>query len=336
VVTQPDEQVYGAWMPEGGLVEVPGHLVELLRYQVVSYGSYMPPHLSGFWPAGLALWLAIAALATAGAVRLWRRHPDLVFTCAASVAAILLWPWWQDRFVLTVLPFLGLLAGSVVERWQGTNPGRRRGVALVLGALALIVGIQQLEIRRTAYSEAGGRAAEVEVPPVTAHLPNNSRYLLAANEWVRENASPDATLLAPHPAGIWLATGRRVINATPALPDVGPSVWDEPGRFLAERLVHDRPDLVVLGNVVHDIAVDISVVQQTCPEALEFLGLTDRYARVAFYRVRYEDPCLQERVLEPVRGAGEVGPERPTSPDPPPGENAAGRELHSGEREVSG
>jgi hypothetical protein len=303
--TQPDEQTYGSWTPEGGLWEVPGMLFELMVYQVRSYGTYMPSHLSGFWPAGLMLWLAVGALAAVGGVRLWRRHPDLVFACAASVAVILLWPWWQDRFVLTILPFVGLLAGSEVERWQTGIAVRKRGVAVLLAVLALGVGFKQVGIRTAPAAESVPQVPGEGERPVASHpahyLPNNSRYLLAANLWIQQNTAPDATLVAPHPVGIWLSTGRRVVNSTPALPDVGPSIWDEPGRFLAERLVRDRPDLVVLANLVYDIAVDISVLQQTCPEALEFLGLTDRYARVAFYRVRYDDPCLQERVLEPTR-----------------------------------
>lgn len=324
VGTQPDEQVYGSFMPEGGMTDVPGHLLEVIGYTVQTYGSYMPFHVSGSWALGAALLLGVMALAMMGGVRLWRQHPDIVFTCGASVAVVLLWPWAQDRFALTLLPFLGLLAAVEVDQWQGAGPGRQRGALAVLALVVVVISVQQVDIRRTAYGEVGTPSSEEERPPLLAHLPRNSRYLLAASEWVREHTAPEATLLAPHGAGIWLATGRRIINATPALPQVGPVVWDEPGRFLAERLVHDRPDLVLLGSLQQHIAGDISTLQRTCPEALEFLGASERYARVAFYRVRYDDPCLEELVLGPTRATFSGARANPTSDIAPPGDAPAG------------
>jgi hypothetical protein len=144
--------------------------------------------------------------------------------------------------------------------------------------------------------------AEIEIQFHPAHyLQSSTRYVLAASAWALENTRPEETFLAPQPSGIWLHTGRQVVNSTPALPHVGPSIWHEPGRFLAERLVEDRPDFVVLASLYYDITRDIAWLQQTCGEALEHLGATERFGRVVFFRVRYDDPCLEDRVLAPTR-----------------------------------
>lgn len=298
VGTQPDEEAYIGWMPEGGVAEVPGLLVELISYQLASYGTFMPAHLTGFRPLGILVWIVLFGLVLKGALRLWRRHPDLALGCAASLAIILLWPWSQDRFLLTILPFLGLLAGSEVERWQRSGAMTRRGVGTALCLLALVVGARQFEIRAVPAAELG----EMQLAFHPAHfLESTTRYTLAASSWVLENTDPHETLLAPQPSGIWLHTDRKVISSSPALPHVGPSIWHEPGRFLAERLVEDRPDFVVLAGLLYDITRDIAKVQEICPQALEHLGASDRFGAVILFRVRYDDPCLQDQVLEPTR-----------------------------------
>lgn len=297
VGTQPDEEGYVAWMPEGGVAELPQVIGDLIAYQLDAYTTYMPEHLSGLRLPGLLFWIAFTVLAVVAAGRLWRRHPDLVLGCGGTAAIILLWPWAQDRFALTLLPFLGLLVGSQVERWT-RPPGRGRLIAACLAVLALAIALRQVQIR--GVSE--GELAEMEVQFHPAHyLRSGTRYVLGASSWILENTDPEATLLAPQPMGIWLHTGRKVVNSNPALPHVGSSIWNEPGRFIAERLVEDRPDLVVLSGLVHDITRDIATVQQACPAALRHLGASERFARVVFYEVRYEDPCLEERFLEPAR-----------------------------------
>ncbi|MDT8368847.1 MAG: hypothetical protein RQ745_06540 [Longimicrobiales bacterium] len=299
VGTQPDEGAYVAWVPVGAPGEVFRFLVDLFDSQLRMYGTYMPPHLSGSWAVGMALWLAFLGLVFAGIVRSRREHPDLVLTALCSASVIFLWPWWQDRFVLAMLPFLGLLAGTEVERWARRCPptARRAGYA----ALAVIVGLvlmRQVEIRRTANAGEDGR--EFFFHP-TYYLQANTAYLIAASRWMEANTPPDADLLAPHPVGVWLYTGRRVVNATPAVPDVGPTVWDVPGRFLARRVAEDEPDLLAIWALNEAIARDVSVVQQRCPDALEYLGFTSEYTQVAFYRIHAGDRCLDDSFLQPAR-----------------------------------
>jgi hypothetical protein len=298
VGTQPDEEAYGSWMPDAGITELPARALELGWYQLASYGVYLPDHLTAFRPLGLLLWAAFFGLVLAGALRLLRSHPDLVLACGASLATVVLWPWAQDRFVLTILPFLALLAGNEVERWVRGKPSMGRGVVVGLILLGLLIGARQFQLRNVPDDQLA--AMDLQFHPAH-YLPSTTRYVLSASYWVLQHTEPETTLLAPQPIGIWLHTGRRVVNAAPALPHVGPVIWHEPGRFLAERLVEDRPDLVVMGSLLHDITRDIATLQGTCPEALEHLGATDRSARVVFFRVRYEDPCLQERVLAPTR-----------------------------------
>ena len=299
VGTQPDEGAYVSWTPSGSPGEVVRFLRDVVRSQTVHYGTFMPPHLSELWPVGLFLWASLVVLAVAGGVMLWRRHADVVLSCAASAAVVFLWPWWQDRFVLTLLPFLGLLAGSALQRWSmPLAPRPRRALYLAMGLVALLIALRQSEIRRMGLG--AGEVQSVVFHPAQ-FLPRNTLYVLAASRWMATNTPADADVLAPHPAGIWLYTGRKVVNSTPALPDVGPSEWSVPGRFLARRAVEDQPDLLALWSLNQQIALDVSVVQKACPEALEYLGYTQEYTRVAFYRVHGEDACFRQRFLEAAR-----------------------------------
>jgi len=299
VGTQPDEGAYVSWTPSGTPPEMVRFIIDVFRSQVRMYGTYMPPHLSSVWSIGLGIWLLLLAVAVAGSLRSWRRHPDLVLTAWTSAAIVFLWPWWQDRFVVSLLPFLGLIAAVAVEDWMGVGSARRRRLTLgVLAVVSAVLAFRQVEIRRTVLTAEGAR--ELFFHPA-AYLPSNTRYLLAASRWMALNTPEGADVVAPHPVGIWLYTGRQVVNATPALPDVGPSVWDVPGRFLAQRVVEDDPDFLALWALNERFAQDVSVVQRACPEALEYLGFTREYTRVAFYRIHAEDPCFQERFLAAAR-----------------------------------
>lgn len=299
VGTQPDEGAYVSWTPSGAPTEMLHFVGEVIGSQLRMYGTYMPPHLSGWWALGLVLWIVFLVLAAWGTARLWRRCPDVVLTAWGSAALVFLWPWWQDRFVLALLPFLGLPAGAAVQGWMDGR-GRRstRAAYWTMAAVAALVALRQLEIRQMAFPTAP-RDARFFHP--SQFLPQNTLYLLATSRWLEANAAPGADVLAPHPVGIWLYTGRKVVNATPALPDVGPSVWDVPGRFLARRVAEDEPELIALWMTNYFITRDVSVVQAACPGALEYLGFTREYTRVAFYRVHREDRCLRERFLDPAR-----------------------------------
>ena len=150
--TQPDEGAYGSWLLTGSATDALGWLVDLVGYQLRTYGAYMPLHLSGNWALGLVLWLTFLAMVTRGIILGWRRHPELVLTAGASVTAVALWPWWQDRFVLALLPFLALIAGLATQTWLArARPRVRRAAYVLLAAVAALVTLRQVEIRATAF-----------------------------------------------------------------------------------------------------------------------------------------------------------------------------------------
>ncbi len=295
--TQPDEGAYVSWTPSGGLAELTGWLAELTRTQVMMYGTFLPPHLSGATVVGGGLWLIVLAVATAGALMAWRSRPVLVLSCLGAGAVIFLWPWAQDRFVLSMFPFLGMLAGLAIDRWRRARGAAwNRGLAIVAVVVVAVVGFRQVEIRRLPITEGGG---DFLFHPAQ-FLPENTLYIVAASRWLEANTDMEESVLAPHPVGIWLYTGRKTVNSTPALPDIGPTVWDVPGRFIARRLADDRPTYVVLSNLNYLIAREVSVVQRACPEGLEYPGFTEGVRRVAFYRVDYGDPCLEQQFWGPA------------------------------------
>ena len=289
--TQPDEATYVSWAPEGGAT---AFVLDILGSQVTRYGAVMPAHLSAWTWLGAILALAVALLAALGAVRSARRAPDLVASVLAMCAVILLWPYSQDRFLFAILPFAALLAARGLQDLTG---GRGPILALVLAALAVPVAVRQMGIRDLATAE---RTRDTFYFHPAQFLPDNSRFIAEASRWVAGNTTPDARLLTPLPSGLWLYTGRAGVSSTPAEPDVGPSVFDEPGRFLAQRVLEDDVQVLVLWNPNYLINRDGAEVQSACPDALEFLRMTPAPTSVVFFRIHPQDPCFQTRFLEPA------------------------------------
>lgn len=297
VSTQPDEATYGSWAPDsvGGAWEMAR---QLLRAQATGYWDVLPANLAP-WPwLGAILWVALLVGFALGVVKHHRTHPALAISVLALGAVVFVWPFTQDRFVLATMPFAGMLAAA---GYQSLTRAARVRSALFVG-MALTVGIvafRQAQIRALAASR--------DEPGFYFHpaqlLPANTEFVIAASRWVQASARPDDRLLTPLQSAIWLYTGRRGVNATPALPNVGPSVFDEPGRFLATRVLEDDVTLVLLWNPTYLITRDAATVQQACPEALEFLDITEEPTRIAVFRVRRDDPCFSARFLEPARAA---------------------------------
>jgi hypothetical protein len=297
ISTQPDEGAYASWAPDS-FVESVQLAGRVLWSHAAGYWDVLPAHLASWTWLGAILGLIILAGFLLGIAKHGRDHPAISLSVAAVGAAVLVWPFTQDRFVLTVLPFAGLLAAL---GYRSLSSSRGPALATALAVLAGIMAFRQAEIRGLAGAREPGDTA-VRFHPAQL-LPANTEFVIAASRWVGSSARPDDRLLTPLPSALWLYTGRRGVNSTPALPNVGSSDFDEPGRFLARRVVEDDVTLLLLWNPNFLITRDAASVQQACPDALEFLTLTEEPARVAVFRIRRDDACFVERFLEPARAA---------------------------------
>jgi hypothetical protein len=295
VSTQPDEGAYTTWAPDSALeAVVDGGRV--LWSHATGYWDVLPVNLAPWAWLGAVVWVVMLATFLLGVVRHGREHPAIVLTIAAAGAAVLVWPFTQDRFVLAILPFAGLMTAL---ECRSLALLRRPALATALAVIVGVVGIRQVQIRGLAESAEPTDTA-VRFHPAQL-LPANTEFVIAASRWIGASARPDDRLLTPLPSALWLYTRRQGVNSVPALPSVGSSVFDEPGRFLASRVVEDDVTLLLLWNPSFLITRDAATVQQACPEALEFLTLTEEPARVAIFRIRRDDPCLVDRFLAPAR-----------------------------------
>ena len=300
VSTQPDEAAYGAWAPDslGGAFVL---LAEIVKSQALRYYTALPPHLAPWSWLGTVLWALVAVGCIVGARRGLKAAPELVLSVLALAGVVVLWPYSQDRFVLALLPFAGLLAavaGQQVLAGAGRRASWGPGLAIaVLSLAAVTVGVRQAQIRAMASTDGG--EDDFYFHPAQ-FLPDNSEFVIAASRWLRAESRPDDRLLTPLSSALWLYTGRQGVNATPAEPNVGPSVFDVPGRFLATRVIEDDVNLLLLWNPNFLISRDGATVQTACPKALQFVHMTEEPTRVAIFRIRREDPCFRQRFLDPA------------------------------------
>ena len=115
--------------------------------------------------------------------------------------------------------------------------------------------------------------------------------------WIARNASPDARILISWPAGVYTATRRLTQNADPGEPSYGPSVFDVPGRFVAQRILGDSITLVVTGNPRSGTTRDVAHLRRACPGVLERLDPGAEDALPAYYAVhRGSDDCLRATI----------------------------------------
>jgi hypothetical protein len=266
VSTLADETAYTQFAAGGTPLEAIGSLASGVPINVREYYAIFSPYLSGYTPIGGALAIAIVALAAIGAWRIGKDALILPLTVAASAALTLVWPWTQDRLLIPLFPFLGLIAASALQS-AGVRLSRssRLIAAVVLAAVVLGAARQQLWLRTQAYqASADGKTPAVVSP--TWVLPQNSRLILIEALWIDKHARPDDRLLAATPAGLFLQTGRTGLSSSPAESRLALSAFAVPGRFLA-RAINDNNISLVLIEAPDDLRRDVGVVERACPNA---------------------------------------------------------------------
>ncbi|MGH7538246.1 MAG: hypothetical protein ACREMF_06405 [Gemmatimonadales bacterium] len=292
----PDETSYWRWLPVRDPVHMVPYFIHVVVNNSIAYASDLGRQLSDRpLLGGLGVVIGGAAIVF-GAVRqlLWR--PDLVLSVIASLAAILLWPFSQDRLLLPWLPFAGLLAAAGLDE----APRRiRHAVWIVLGLAAVAVAVRQQRMRQAAELAA---LTNAPLPPVNMSprfvLLRNSRYILSLAGWVRTHTTSRDRLVVPFPGAIFLYTGRQTIPGAPADPAFGPSAFALPGRYLARRILLDSATVIAVPSAALLLATDIATIQAHCPDLLQWVGDGSPGSYPAIYRVAPDRTCLRLRMGE--------------------------------------
>ena len=246
---------------------------------------------TSFWPLlGVLIVAGFTALAAAGALRLWRLHPELVLTVAANAAVILLWPYNIDRFVVSALPFVGVLAaGGAQALVEGKGARVRMGAFVVLAALAVQVAARQVDLRVSGERQAqSGERPEFWSP--SWEVPYFDRFIRKTDAWIEAEAPADARILTPWPVAIWLHTGRPTFDSE-GPEDLGPSA-ETPAAAIAKLSVRDTIDVVVVGHPDQRVFTGVAGLLDRCPEAVSRAGATPPYGLPAFYRVDSAAGCI--------------------------------------------
>jgi hypothetical protein len=115
--TLPDESGYVSFVAGGSAIHTIRTVAANLRLNVRLYFEDFAPHFNPSYPVGGIIFLAIIILAAIGAWRIGRRRLVLPLTVAASGGLTLCGPG-QDRLLVPLLPFAGLLAAMTLQ-WIG-------------------------------------------------------------------------------------------------------------------------------------------------------------------------------------------------------------------------
>jgi hypothetical protein len=286
--SSPDEVSYWTLIPFGS-AQLPAYLLHVLRNNARAYQLELSGTLAGPPVVGDLLVLGWVVAVVVGSVLSWRRAPVITLTAAASLAVIMIWPFPQDRLLLPVIPFAGLLVAFAIQAGT-TRLAARLGVVvpLALAIVALVVGLRQAELRRVAASSyVQNHSPAQRDASIFFVLASNSRYIAGLSEWIRAHTTPQDRLLVDSPSGIYLYSGRLTAPASPAEPDFAPSVFRYPGRYLTARILQDSITVVAIGGG-EGMLRDIETISRECPGVLR-----REIVSAGIYRVIRDETCLR-------------------------------------------
>jgi hypothetical protein len=296
VAQLPDEVGYWQLLPFDAPIRLIGQLARSVWTHAYLYARSIGAYVLVPLPLGWTLVVAAGVAAVVGALRHRREAAVAGLSVAGTLAAALLWPFAQDRFVLFILPFAGLLAATEVDRWIARAPARLRRV----GHAALIAVAVAVAWRQGALRRAAGEAFVTGQPPASRDsspafsLASNSRFIYRVSEWVRTHTTSGDRLLVDGPPAVFLLTGRKTMQATPAESELAPSVFAVPGRYLAQHVRHDSLTVVVVGSPGSGLERDVRAVAERCPGVLAPADGLPMNAPgfPRYYRVAPDGSCL--------------------------------------------
>ncbi|HEU5154610.1 MAG TPA: hypothetical protein VFU03_07770 [Gemmatimonadales bacterium] len=287
----PDEGGYLGWFAGNGVLGSLKAVATGVASNAAKYLEQLGPYLLGNASAGRLLAALLLLMLLGGTLAALRRYPFLAGSVVGGIAVVLVWPFAQDRLLLSTLPFLGLAACVTFERLSAVrNRWFVPGLALATGLLL----IRQVTVHREALDAFSNRKPARFYSP-THLLPLTSRYLASASRWVIANTGEQDHLLIDYPAAIYLYTGRKTVPANPAESAVLRSAFEVPGRYLARHILEDSISVVVVGIPGSPIIRDLETVRKQCPAVLTWVGSESGNFPLRF-RVSRDEACLSQLV----------------------------------------
>lgn len=263
--TGPDEGSYISWFTDAGS-DIGSAMARVIGNNVRNYVGDIGAYLSGVTLIGvIAASVVMAGLVVASGASL-RRIPALATSVLGTIALVLLWPFSQDRLMLSVLPFAGLAACAVLAPLSARSSLRvRRAAPYLAGVAVVLVLVRQLDVRREATSVLQGTPRTFFTP--LRILLSNSRFVAHTSQWARLNISNDDRLMVDGSAGVYLYSGRASVQYSPTLNGLAPPPDDVPGQYLARRIVADTLDYIVASSTP-EFAGDVLEVNTRCSGSL--------------------------------------------------------------------
>ena len=284
----PDDGAYTTWFGDGGGL---ASLVGSVRFNLVSYVSQIGPDLSGIAFIGSLLAALLIGAMVLGSLGVLRRQPVLGISALGGLGIVLVWPFAQDRLLLSVLPFTGLAFAAwlapVVLRWS-VRAGRVLGYSAAI-CMTLVL-LRQMDIRRTSIAAFSASRTPDQFSP-TYVLLVNSRFIAHASSWIRRHTTPSDRVMIDNHSGIYLYTGRTTEPASPAESRLQTSVFARPGQYLAARILRDSLAYVIVGVPYPGIVRDIETIKRRCHGVLSWGGV-DSTDSQSILKVRRDEPCL--------------------------------------------
>jgi hypothetical protein len=296
VAAQPDQVGYSTWIPHESVGAFAAFARRVLAVNVPGYVATASDIVVGWQSSKAQLLLAAVAILTlVGAARALRRRPELWTTLGANAGVILLWPYLQDRFLVALMPFIGLAAAYGLEGVLAHRRVRRPALARVVVFTAIIAATVYLG-RPLGAAVARGATGKSAVDDVVFARIFQQRSSEVAS-WVEANTPSDARVMTELGGGIYLRTGRRTVIGIPEEPFTGPSVLEPPGRYVAGQLVADSvTHIVAWAHMGPVLKAQVEGVQRACPGVIErvapFLPDSARLPPRYYVVRRGADPCV--------------------------------------------
>lgn len=298
VASQPDQIAYSEWIPHNSVEAFTTFSKSVLTVNGVGYTQMAAVIVAGWYsPKAQVIIAIVAVLMMIGIVRALRPRPELWTTLGANGVVILLWPFIQDRFLIAVMPFVGLAAAYGLE-WLFARRviAARRAVrgAVLAGMVGASLYLGQ-ELGRAVARGAQTAGAGSEAVVFSRTFQQRSRDV---TDWVRANTRPTDRIMAELGGGIYLRTGRQTVVAMPEEPFTGPTVLRPRGRYMAERILADSvTHIIAWSNTARSMAKHVDALNKECPGSVEplppFLPDTSRLI-THYYRVHRDERCLRD------------------------------------------
>ena len=246
----------------------------------MDYIHLVSGYISASPTIGVVVAIVLVIVAVVGALLLLREHTSLGLAIVANGAMLLAWPAYQDRYLLPILPLVGLSLGFTLRAVRWANVVAAAGFALVL--------MRQHDIRRDVdVARAGGRAPSTSTP--SFWLQGNSWFVDATAHWTLRSTSRRDRIAVVSPAGLWLYTGRQTVPMEVVEPRGAPSVFDVPGRYLASQIAIEKVTVVLVESPGGMTAREVAALRSACPMSLRQV---DEFSGIAAWRANPSDACV--------------------------------------------